>query len=201
MTSIYESIQEYKVQMNSGEVQTAYKRIMETIISLRTNFEKKYPDYMVPSNIYYGYMDMTYFSIIPPSLKARKLKVAVVFLHKEFRFEAWLCGVNKQVQAEYWKLFKESGWEKYRLVPTIQGEDAIVDGVLVGDPDFCDTENLTGSNRERDFHIYLKRGYLSFRKRYIAKPSPKIHPVSVQLYEAELRQARLDVVSPAPNLE
>ncbi len=86
---------------------------------------------------------MTYFALVPKSLKDRKLKIAIVFLHKEFRFEAWLSGVNKQVQGEYWKLFKDSNWDRYRLVPGIQGYDSIVESILVDDPDFCDPEGLT----------------------------------------------------------
>jgi hypothetical protein len=43
-------------------------------------------------------MDMTNFSFIPKSFKQRNLKIAVVFIHEAFRFEAWLAGYNKQVQ-------------------------------------------------------------------------------------------------------
>lgn len=57
---------------------------------------------------------MTYFSVIPKSIKERKLKIAIVFLHTAFRFEAWLSGLNRQVQTQYWELFKDSGWNKYQ---------------------------------------------------------------------------------------
>jgi hypothetical protein len=144
MESIRAAMDEYKTQLQNGAIQTAYKGIMEFIMGLRTYFEKKYPDFSVPGSIYYGYMDMTYFALVPKSLKDRKLKIAIVFLHKEFRFEVWLSGVNKQVQAEYWKVFKESGWDQYRLVPSLQGEDAIIEWILVEDPNFCDAEGLTG---------------------------------------------------------
>lgn len=49
-------------------------------MDLKTYF-KKYPDYFV-SGLNYGYMDMTYFSFLPGSLKNRKLKVAIVFIHE-----------------------------------------------------------------------------------------------------------------------
>jgi len=110
---------------------------------LRTYFKNKYPDYFVSGSIYYGYMDMTYFSFIPESLKHRKLKTAIVFVHDTFRFEVWLAGYNKQVQSKYWKLFKESGWNKYHIVSTTEGVDSIIEYILVDNPDFSDLDTLT----------------------------------------------------------
>jgi len=133
---------EYRRQLEKGVIKVAYKGLMEYIMDLRTHFKNKYPDYFI-SSIYYGYMDMTYFSFIPDPLKHRRLKIAVVFLHETFRFEAWLAGYNKQVQSKYWKLFKESGWDKYHIVSTTEGVDSIMEHVLVDDPDFSDLDTLT----------------------------------------------------------
>jgi len=80
-----------------------------------------YPDYFVSGNIYHGYMDMTYFSFTPESFKLRKLKGAIVFIHERFRFEVWSAGSNKQVQTEYWKLFKERDWNEYLIPSTPKG--------------------------------------------------------------------------------
>jgi hypothetical protein len=143
MATFNESMNEYRKQLENGAIQKAYKGLMEYIMALRTHFQSKYPDYFVSGNIYYGYMDMSYFSIIPESLKDRKLKIAVVFLHEAFRFEVWLAGVNKQVQSKYWKMIKESNWNQYHLVSTTQGADSIVEHILVEDPDFGDLESLT----------------------------------------------------------
>ncbi len=143
MDSFQEYIEEYKKQLAKGAVQKAYKGLMEYIMGLRTHFQSQYPNYSVPGSIYYGYMDMTYFPIVPKSLKDRQLKVAIVFIHDGCRFEAWLAGANKQVQSRYWKLFKESGWNKYHLVPTTKGADAILVHVLAGSPDFRDLDALT----------------------------------------------------------
>jgi hypothetical protein len=135
-------MKEYKKQLEQGAIQKAYKGLMEYIMDLRTHFLNKYPDYFV-SGIYHGYMDMTYFSFIPESLKARKLKIAIVFIHETCRFEAWLAGYNKQVQTKYWKLIKESDWKKYHLVSTTKGADSIIEYILVDNPDFSDLEALT----------------------------------------------------------
>ena len=116
---------------------------MEYILRLKTHLKNKYPDHFVSGGIYFGYMDMTYFSFMPASIKDRKLKVAIVFDHEACRFEAWLGGYNKQIQKEYWDLFKESDWEMYPIVPDIKGRDSIVEHVLVEEPDFDDLEGLT----------------------------------------------------------
>ncbi len=155
MTSFQECINEYKKQLKKGAVQVAYRGLMEYIMGLRTHFSKKFPEYDVPGNIYYGYMDMTYFSIIPKSIKERKLKIAIVFLHEAFRFEVWLSGVNRQVQKRYWEMIKKSGWNKYRLVNQEKGVDSIIEHVLIDDPDFNDLTALTTK---------IEKGVLKFTK-------------------------------------
>ncbi len=143
MESFDENMKEYRNQLEKGVIQQAYKGLLEYIASLKSYINNKYPEYFVSGGIYPGYMDMTYFPLFPEQLKQRKLKIAVVFLHEAFRFEVWLAGVNKQVQGEYWKLFKESGWERYRLVPPAKGVDSILEHILVEEPDFGDLDALT----------------------------------------------------------
>lgn len=135
---------EYRKQMEKGEIQKAYKGLMEYLMALRTHFQNRYPQYTVPGGFYPGYMDMSYFSLLPQPLKDRQLKIAIVFLHQEFRFEAWLAAVNKGVQRRYWRLFQENGWDRGGLVPNPQGSDAILESILVAEPDFGDLEALTG---------------------------------------------------------
>lgn len=142
MESLNEFIVEYKKQLEKGAIQKAYRGLMEYIMGLRTHFEN-FPDYMVSGSVYHGYMDMTYFALFPESLKNLKLKIAIVFVYDSFRFEVWLSGCNKQVQLKYWKLFRESKWCKYRLVPAPDGADSIVEHILVNNPDFSDLDALT----------------------------------------------------------
>ena len=143
MESFQEYIDEYSKQMKKGAVQVAYKGLMEYIMGLRTHLKNKYPDYSVSGSIYYGYMDMTYFSFFPESFKQRGLKVAIVFIHETCRFEIWLAGYNKQVQEKYWKLFYESGSDEYRIISTIEGGDSIIEYKLPASPDFNDLDALT----------------------------------------------------------
>ena len=153
MDSFNENMNEYRKQLEKGAIQAAYKGLMEYIMSLRTHLKNKYPDYFVSGSIYFGYMDMTYFSFSPKSITDRKLKIAIVFIHEAFRFEVWLAGNNKQVQSKYWKLFKESDWNKYHVVSNTTGVDSIVEQILVDNPDFGDLDNLTNK---------IERGTLKF---------------------------------------
>ena len=153
MPTFPESMLEYRKQLHKGALQAAYRGLMEYLLALKAHLQKKYPDYHVSGGLYPGYMDMSYFSFFPQSFKDRNLKVAVVFVHEAYRFEVWLAGVNKQVQTRYWKLFKDSGWYQYPLVPNPQGADAILEHTLVADPDFSDLEALTQQ---------IERGTLKF---------------------------------------
>jgi len=153
MGSFHESMSEYRKQLEKGAIKEAYKGLMEYIMDLRTYFKDKYPDYFVSGSIYYGYMDMTYFSFFPKSLKNRNLKIAIVFNHDAFRFEVWLAGYNKQVQSKFWKLFRESDWNKYHIVSTTKGVDSIIEYILVDNPDFSDLDTITKQ---------IERGTLKF---------------------------------------
>jgi len=143
MKSFQKYIGEYRKQLEKGSIQKAYQGLMKYMMSLKTHFKKKYPEYSISGSIYQGYMDMTYFPIFPESLKAKHLKIAIVFVHEKFRFEVWLSGKNKQVLTKYWKLFSESDWDKYQIVSPVKGTDSIVEHILSDNPDFSDLDSLT----------------------------------------------------------
>ncbi|NTW07937.1 MAG: hypothetical protein HGA28_00015 [Anaerolineaceae bacterium] len=143
MGNLQEHLNDYRRQLEKGEIQQAYRGLMEYMLSLRAYFQKQYPEYEVPGNLYFGYMDMTYFAIIPPELKQRKLKVALVFIHEAFRFEVWLSGANRQIQVEFSNLLREKGWKKYKLTANPKASDSILEHILVAEPDFSDLDALT----------------------------------------------------------
>ena len=144
MASFPENMAEYKNQMQKGYVPAAYQGLMQYIMDLRTYFKNRYPDALPPGSLYYGYMDMTYFPLFPESLKKRKLKIALVFIHQSVRFEVWLAAYNKQVQTKYWQLFRGSDWPEYRVPETAKGTDSIIEFTLVENPDFGILDALTG---------------------------------------------------------
>jgi hypothetical protein len=143
MKSMNDYFNEYKKQIEIGEIKIAYKGLMDYIMDLKLYLKNKYPDYFVSGSIYQGFMDMTYFAFYPESLKDKKLKIAIVFIHDTFRFEVWLAGFNKQIQTKYWKLFKESNWNKYRILSSTIGADSIIEHTLVDTPDFDDLDTIT----------------------------------------------------------
>jgi len=153
MKPFHEYMNEYKKQMEKGEIKAAYKGLMTYIMDLRSYFKNKYPDHFVSGSIYQGYMDMTYFSFIPESLQRRKLKVAIVFVHDTCRFEVWLAGVNKSVQTKYWTVFKESDWNRYRIPSTTRGVVSILEYTVAENPDFRDLDALTQQIERGTLHF------------------------------------------------
>ena len=143
MRSLQDDMLEFKQQLQKGSIQKAYQGIMAFMMGLKNHFAAAYPDYAAPGGLYFGYMDMTYFSILPKALKERELKIAIVFVYDSFRFEVWLSGKNKQVLAKYWQLFRQNQWDKYNLNEPGKGIDYIVTNVLVADPDFGELDALT----------------------------------------------------------
>jgi hypothetical protein len=142
MHSLVEDIRDFRGQLEKGSIQKAYRALISYMMSLRTHFKNKCEGFTV-SGLYQGYMDMTYFALFPPSLKHRDLKIAVVFNYDAFRFEAWLTGRNRKVQQQYWELFRDSQWPKYRVITPGRGVDSIIECDLAKDFDFGDRDALT----------------------------------------------------------
>lgn len=155
MNNFQIEMMEYKRQMQMGIVPRAYSRLMDFMSGLKTYLKKKYLEFNVSGNLYLGYMDMTYFSFFPDSLKEHKLKTGIVFIHESCHFEAWLFGVNKQVQKQYWQRFKDSDWDQFQLVASTEGEDAILTHVVSQEPDFGDLKVLN-EEIERETVKFIK---------------------------------------------
>lgn len=141
MGSINDDIKEYNIQLNKGHIQRAYKSIMTFMSDLRAYLENRHPDYSA-SALYFGYMDMTYFAFTPPELRDMKLKIAVVFLHEECRFEAWLAGSNRKIQGEYIELLRKKDIGEYTLSSVSPGVDSIIESVIVKQPDYDRPDEL-----------------------------------------------------------
>ncbi|MBN1149567.1 MAG: hypothetical protein JXA78_20060 [Anaerolineales bacterium] len=142
MHSIQKDMQEFQGQLGKGAIQKAYRALLAYMLGLRTHFKNSYPGFAV-SGLYQGYMDMTYFALVPPSLKPRGLKIAIVFNYDAFRFEAWMAGSNRKIQRQYWELFRDSQWAEYRVVAPATGIDSIIECDLAKDFDFSDPDDLT----------------------------------------------------------
>lgn len=141
MTELQKHIEEYFSQLCKGSIQKAYRGIMLFMSALKTHLQAKYPDYFT-GNIYFGFMDMTYFPFTPPLLKDKNLKIAIVFLHELGRFDIWLSGNNRKVQAYFIKKLSQKDIGQYQLSKPSPGVDSIIESNLVLKPDFDDPERL-----------------------------------------------------------
>jgi hypothetical protein len=148
MHTTQEDILEFRRQLRSGSIQKAYRALLDYMMQLRMHFKKSYPKYSV-SGLYQGYLDMTYFAIVPPSFKHRNLKIAIVFDYEAFRFEAWLAARNRQVQRKYWEQFRDSRWPEYRVVTPAIGVDSIIECDLADRFDVRRLDALTASMEKK----------------------------------------------------
>jgi hypothetical protein len=153
---------DFRVQLKRGSLQKAYRALLSYMRDLRTHFQKKYPNYSV-SGLYQGYLDMSYFALVPPSFKRRGLKIAIVFNYDAFRFEVWLSGANRQVLLKYWELVRDTPWPEYRLVPPGTWADSIIEYDLADSFDFGDLSSLTATIEKKvakftnDVELFLSR--------------------------------------------
>lgn len=141
MQTLNESVREYTAQLQLGQIQKAYKGIMTFMSGLKTYLEGQHPDFSA-TGLYFGYMDMTYFAFTPPELKQRSVKIAIVYLHEKNRFEVWLGGANRRVQAETIELLKGKDIDGLVLSEVKPGVDSIIEMQLVQKPDFDHSQEL-----------------------------------------------------------
>lgn len=141
MSSLNDSVREYKIQLSKGQIQKAYKGIMNFMADLKAYLEGEHTDFTAGS-LYFGYMDMTYFAFTPSTLKNKKLKVAIVFLHEECKFELWLAGNNRQLQADYIALLSHKDLGGFSLSQIHPGVDSILTSSMIPLPDFDHPDKL-----------------------------------------------------------
>ena len=142
MRSIQADMTRFRNHLRDGAIQEGYKALLGYMADLRIEFKRRYPDYSV-GGLYQGYLDMSYFAVVPPAFKRRRLKIPIVFNYEAFRFEAWLSAANRQVLLKHWELVKDARWPEYRLVPPGAWADSIVEFDLTGNPDFAELHSLT----------------------------------------------------------
>jgi len=134
-------VQEYTRQLGKGQIQKAYRGIMSFMSGLKLHLSGLYPNFST-SALYFGYMDMTYFAFTPTELREKKLKVAIVYLHEEARFDAWLGGINRQIQAAVIDQLSQKNIGGYQLSQVQPGVDSIIETMLVAQPDFDNPDAL-----------------------------------------------------------
>lgn len=141
MKTLNELIDNYTYQVKQGDIQVAYKGILDYMGKLQRSFANNYEEYEVSSNLYEGYMDMSFVSLSTEILKEKGLKIVIVYLHEKGAFEVWLSGRNRKIIRSYRCIFNSVGFDDTAIFHDYDNEDAIIEYTLTAKPDF-DNQNL-----------------------------------------------------------
>lgn len=98
---------EYKELLQTTRLIACYQEFIRLFRWVRIELEKRMPEYKFQGSITENGMDFSYFQFTSPRLKENGLKVAVVFVHRDFQFQVWVSGFNRRHQAHYYNAWKE----------------------------------------------------------------------------------------------
>lgn len=141
MPTLGEDVLSYRRALEDGSVQRAYKGVLSFVSQLQARLLERFPA-CAAGAFYPGYLDMTYFALTPPELRERKLKLAVVYLHAENRFELWLAANNRALQAEAAEQLAKLPPGGYEVTRPAPGVDAIIAAIAAAEPDFDRLDDL-----------------------------------------------------------
>ncbi len=147
MKNLNQVIRHYTQAVQQGDLPAAYAGLLAFIGKLRADFIKTCPDYDVGS-IYQGYMDMSYFSVSTISLKEKGLKLAVVYLHDQGRFEVWLSARNRAILKKISPVVSDMISSNDDLFHDAANPDAVVERIVSAEPDFEDAAALIGTIKQ-----------------------------------------------------
>ncbi len=150
MKDLNHYVNTYKEQLKQGDIKEAYKGLVKYITRLGTTLSKNLPENYTFGDIFQGYMDYTYIYYSNDFLKKRKLKFGLVLNHSKMQFEIWLLGQTKPIQEKYWQIFRNTKWSNDR---TTKPQYAILETVLIENPDFNDLDSLTKQIENRLVNI------------------------------------------------
>jgi len=141
MSSLGQDVRAYTRALQDGADPRAYKGVLSFVSQLQSRLQAQFPD-CAAGAFYPGYLDMTYFALTPPELRESKLKIALVYLHAENRFELWLAANNRALQAETVQRLAGIPLGGYALTQPAPGVDAIIAHIADAEPDFDQPDEL-----------------------------------------------------------
>ncbi len=101
-------INEYKNIIQTTNIQLGYKELTNSIKHVKTCLEKEMVSFDFSKNIIESNIEFTYFHFSNDILKSKGLKLVLVFLHKEFKYEICLSGINRKKQMEFYNSIKDN---------------------------------------------------------------------------------------------
>ena len=99
-------LSEYEELLRTTNLVVCYQEFIKLFRYIRVEMEKSMPEYKFQGNVTENGMDYSYFLFTNHQLKEKGLKIAIVFVHKEFQFEVWLSGFNRKYQCKYYEQLK-----------------------------------------------------------------------------------------------
>lgn len=103
-----ELLNDYRRLIQTTNLQESYQEFIALFRYIRVEMEKQLPEYKFQGNIAENSMDYSYFQFTNDELKKKGLKIAVVFVHRDFQFEIWLSGFNRSIQCQYCKIWSNA---------------------------------------------------------------------------------------------
>ena len=125
------------------ETNMDYHALISYMKELKANFGRNYGGIFTFGKVYTGKAEYSYFALKVEELKKYKLKFALVLDVQRLCFSICLTGQNKGVRRKYWNLFRESDFDKYHLVDSIDDSLPIVEHEIVECPSFEDRVGLS----------------------------------------------------------
>ena len=105
MSFNYKFLQEYQNLIQNTNLQKGYQEFIHLFRWLRISLQTRFSSFRFQGNIVENNMEYSYFQFSDDTLKQIGLKIVVVFVHSDFRFEIWISGCNRQIQRQYYNLF------------------------------------------------------------------------------------------------
>ena len=136
----------YKTLLQTTELEKSYQEFVRLFRYLRIELEKQLTDCTFQGNIVENGMDYSYFQFTSESLKKKGLKLAVTFVHRDFRFEVWLSGFNRKYQSRYYELLKNTQ-QPFTLTSDPKRTDYILRIPLDTNLDLSDGERVVAEVR------------------------------------------------------
>lgn len=136
-----QKLNEYKYLLETTNLQQDYQEFITLFRFIRRQLAHTLVNFSFSGNIIENRMDFSYFQLLSPELNSIGVKLQVVFVHADFRFEIWISGYNRKIQCLYHDYFIDKSIP-YILNPHPSTVDYIFKVRLNKDIDLSDSEYL-----------------------------------------------------------
>jgi hypothetical protein len=134
----------YTNAVMQGDIARAYRGILSALSQFKSAWEAAHPQDAVGA-LYQGYMDMSFVSVLPAPLKAKRLKISLVYLHPSGIFSLWLAAGNRTIQKNISDALRGVPLGNYSITALAPGVDAIIAHDLPKPYPFQNPEKLTAT--------------------------------------------------------